>query len=260
VAFGTAVVHVQPPSSQGVLLAMALRWLHGNGLDRAMLDEHTAIELLGAVFEHRAAAGSGGDLLAIELDVDRQQASGRSGARAYLHTAGVAVADRDGLVVSSLVSVFDDFGSGVFVPELGITLNNRADGFTVAPNDAGPGRRPVHTLAPVVVEAPDRTLALATPGADGQVQTLLQVLLADLSDDTDLPTAIARPRWRSQDGALLIEEGHGAAAELAARGHDVQQRSDGDDLFGSVVAAASSGDGTPTATGDWRRSTWAGAL
>lgn len=57
-------------------------------------------------------------------------------------------------------------------------LNNRAAGFTQGSNTARPGAMPVHTLAPILVEAGDVTFALATPGADGQVQTLLQILLS----------------------------------------------------------------------------------
>ena len=103
------------------------------------------------------------------------------------------------------MSVFDDFGSCVFVPELGFTLNNRAGGFTEGANAAAPGKRPVHTLAPAMVTTSQGVFALATPGADGQVQTLLQVLVAIHREQLDLARAIARPRWRSEDGALLIE-------------------------------------------------------
>lgn len=259
VPFGPAVVHVQPPMSQGVLLAMALRWLHQEGLDATAVDTHTMIELLGAVFEHRDAVVEGELLLDLRLTVDRERATGRAGARSYLHTAGVAAADADGMVVSSLVSVFDDFGSCVYVPELGFVLNNRAEGFTVAPNDAAPAKRPVHTLAPVIVETPDGLLALATPGADGQVQTLLQVVVAVLAGGADLPTAIGRPRWRSQDGRLLIESGHPEIETLRAMGHGLDVRPDGEAVFGAVVAAGSRA-GTPSATADWRRSVWAGAL
>src|SRR6185295_344565 len=99
-------------------------------------------------------------LLAHSLAIDFNKASHRGGPRAYLHTAGVAAADAQGDVVSSLVSVFDDFGSCVFVPELGITLNNRAGGFTTGANSAAPGKRPVHTLAPALLTTPQGVLAL----------------------------------------------------------------------------------------------------
>ncbi len=90
---------------------------------------------------------------------------------------GVAVSDSDVLVVSALISVFDSFGSALFVPEGGFTLNSRAAGVTRAPHDAAGGKQPVHTLAPIIIAEQDIATAIAAP-----------------------------PRWRSQDGRLLVEE------------------------------------------------------
>lgn len=256
IPWGGGTVHVQPPASQGVLLAMALQEVCSLRESGVRIDEHVLVEVTSAVFAHRARCGRGAALLEEQLDVDLAQASGRSGPRAYLHTAGVATADRQGQVVSSLVSVFDDFGSGVFVPELGLVLNNRAAGFTEGDNAPAPGARPVHTLAPAMLVTPDGALGLATPGADGQVQTLLQVLAATSVAGAGLDEAIAAPRWRSQDGDLLVERGHAATGELLDRGHRVVPTTPGADVFGAVVAAGASP--TPYAVADWRRSTDAG--
>ncbi|KMO82854.1 gamma-glutamyltransferase [Mycolicibacterium chlorophenolicum] len=253
VDWGAGRVHVQPPMSQGVLLAMALqqvRRLHAQGVP---VEDHLLVEVTGAAFEHRSSCGSGASLLDLDLSVDLERASGRAGPRAYLHTAGVATVDATGQVVSSLVSVFDDFGSGVFVPELGIVLNNRAAGFTDGDNAAAPGKRPVHTLAPAMVTSPAGVLGIATPGADGQVQTLLQVLAATTIAGTPLADAVGALRWRSQDGDLLIEEGHPGSDALSARGHRVVPREAGADVFGAVVAAGT--DPGPYAIADWRRQT-----
>jgi gamma-glutamyltranspeptidase/glutathione hydrolase len=250
-------VATQPPMAQGILLSMALDGLERLGPLSADTLEHAAVEVTEAAFGWRSHVGEGAALLEKPLAVDLTRAAGRGGPRAYLHTAGVATADRFGMCVSSLVSVFDDFGSGVFVPEGGFVLNNRAAGFTTAPNDAAPGKRPVHTLAPIMVEAPGGPLALATPGADGQVQTLLQVLLAAFVAGEDLASAVARPRWRSEDGRLLVEAGHPWAARLAALGHRVETLDLGHMKFGAVVAAGHLG-GAPVALADFRRETWAG--
>ncbi|GAA2007336.1 gamma-glutamyltransferase family protein [Nakamurella flavida] len=243
--------HVQPPPSQGVLLAMALAWLQ----DRPPADDHLLVELTEAVFAHRADCFRGAALLDAELVVDPERATRRGGPRAYLHTAGVAVADAAGMVVSSLVSVFDDFGSGIWVPELGCTLNNRGAGFTDGANAPAAGARPVHTLAPALtVDRNGDVLALATPGADGQIQTLLQVLTA-LRRGDDLATAVAAPRWRSEHAELLVEAGHPARDDLSARGHGVRDRDGGDPVFGAVVAAGTR-RGAPYAAADWRRFVW----
>lgn len=252
---------VQPPASQGVLLAMAARWVDGASDVALASADHALIEATEAAFMFRdRAAGDPAELLQEELDVDLLVARHRGGPRGYLHTAGVAVADGSGLVVSSLVSVFDDFGSAVYVPELGIVLNNRAAGFTSGANAARPGARPVHTLAPILlVDSSGDPLALATPGADGQVQTLLQVLVALRSDRRPLTAALHAPRWRSQSGRLLIETGHPSIADLVRRGHDLDVLDYGDALFGAVVAAGVA-SGQPYAAADPRRDVTGGVL
>ena len=257
VPVGTARLLVQPPASQGVLLAMSAQALFA--LKRLPKDriDHAAIELTEASFAFRDRAGEGAALLDAPLQADLRKASRRGGPRAYLHTAGVSVSDRFGYCVSSLVSVFDDFGSGVFVPEGGFVLNNRAAGFTSAPNDSAPGKRPVHTLAPALLETAQGPVALSTPGADGQVQTLLQVLAAVLIEKLDLATAIDRPRWRSENGRLLVEANHARFPLLAALGHDIVVMPDGDMRAGAVTAAGII-DGVPIACADWRRHSWAG--
>jgi gamma-glutamyltranspeptidase/glutathione hydrolase len=253
VAWDGGRLFVQPPMSQGILLAMAAAWFEARDKPEAFDLQHLGVEAVSAAFEHRHRVRHGAALLEVELDVDPHTASHRSGPRGYLHTAGVATAGADGTVVSSLVSVFDDFGSGVFVPEGGFVLNNRAEGFGEAPNDPRPGGRPVHTLTPaIVLDAKGHPMALATPGADGQVQTLLQMLLAMRYDRIDIASAIDRPRWRSEDGRLLIEDGHPAVQGLRDRGHLVDTIEFGDQRLGAVVAAGVDEDG-PWACGDHRR-------
>jgi gamma-glutamyltranspeptidase/glutathione hydrolase len=100
---------------------------------------------------------------------------------------------------------------------------------------------------------------LATPGADGQVQTLLQVLVAMTREKMDLAQAIARPRWRSENGALLIERSHAGIDRLSALGHRVKPLADGDVRFGAIVCAGWIDD-EPVCAADWRRYTAAGVV
>lgn len=253
-------LHTQPPATQGILLNMSLAALERAAPVAGIAADHAGIELTEAAFAYRARAGEGESLLAEVLDFDPDRALHRGGPRAYLHTAGVACADAEGMVVSSLVSVFDDFGSAVYVPEGGFTLNDRAAGFGPAPNDPAPGKRPIHTLAPALLTGPDGAVwAMATPGADGQVQTLLQVLQKARVEGIDLATAVAAPRWRSENGAVLIETGHPQAEALKTLDHDIRVLPAGDTRFGAVVAAGLQG-GIPHALADWRRLTSAGAV
>lgn len=249
---------VQPPSSQGVLLALAARELSvAQAAYPRALPDHLMVEITEAAFQSRSACADVAGTLDRALAVDPERAARQGGPRAYLHTAGVATADAAGGVVSSLVSVFDDFGAALFVPELGIVLNDRGAGFTDGANAFAPGKKPVHTLAPALLTSAGGTvLALATPGADGQIQTLLQVLSA--ADSGNLAEALAAPRWRSENTRLLVESDHPALQRLRELGHAVEPRRPGDDVFGAVVAAGIDA-GTPFAAADWRRWVSSGA-
>lgn len=260
-----------PPTSQGILLLVALRWLDrlkGSSGETSRL--HQQVRAIEECFVFRsdvAREDAAARLLAdAVLDEMSLEPSGRSGTgpRGYHHTTSIAVADAEGLVVSALISVFDDFGSAVLVPELDMVLNNRLLGFDAeGPNGPAPGRRPVHTLSPALVRSSEGLTAVATPGADGQIQTLLQVLSAVHEDGAPLQEALHRPRWRVVDGSVALEEGFDQelAADLEARGHSVTTHPAGDELFGAV-AAATSHAGPPglTAASDPRRETWAGAV
>ena len=170
------------------------------------------------------------------------RASGRVVARAYNHTTAVTAAEPGGLAVSMLVSVFDAFGCGTYVPEGGFFLNDRMLGFSrdpESPNAPAPGKRPVHTLSPALFERDGRAVAIATPGADGQVQVLLQLLQALVDEDEDPARALERGRWRAVGGP---PPARGRARRelgpaLAALGHAVDVTSTGDGLFGSVCIA-----------------------
>ena len=81
-------------------------------------------------------------------------------------TIYLCAADRDGMVVSLIQSLYSGFGSGVHVPGTGITLQNRGFGFTLEaglPNTVAPGKRPFHTLIPGFVTRPS-----SQPQADGR--------------------------------------------------------------------------------------------
>ncbi|MEA2270061.1 MAG: gamma-glutamyltranspeptidase / glutathione hydrolase [Solirubrobacteraceae bacterium] len=260
-----ATLLVQPPVSQAVLAVLVLRGLDGREGDR-LARTHAAVELVEAAFAHRdrvVTPDATRDLAAVELDFDPGRAGRRGGPRGYNHTTAITSADGDGTVVSMLSSLFDDFGSAVLVPEGGFMLNDRLLGFSpdpASPNAAAPGRRPVHTLSPAVLETGDRVMALATPGADGQVQTLVQLTDRIVGDGEPLGSALAAPRWRSIERHLAVEGGFDAelAAALARRGHEVVLEPPGDALFGAAcVAGVDTAAGTLFAAADGRRETWA---
>jgi gamma-glutamyltranspeptidase/glutathione hydrolase len=262
-------VAVQPPVSQAALLLMALQALERSGVTAPAERTHVAVESIEAAFEHKHelnADGAAERLLGEPLAVDLERHIERAKRpRGGLHTTSVAAAGADGQVVSMLVSVYDLFGCGVLVPECGFLLNDRLAGCSSdpgSPNAVAAGRRPVHTLSPALVSDERRAFALTTPGADGQVQTLLQLIDAIASDGQNLPRAMDRPRWRSSGGKLGIESDYDPdiLKELERRGHDLYPMEPGSRGFGAAVAAGiDSRTGTPFAASDPRGGAWAAA-
>jgi len=266
--FRGAIVHAQPPVSQAIFALMALKELDGvEDLNRE-LRVHVGVEAIEAAFQHRAELNTPGAeqaLLNAPLLVDHALARRRGGPTMPSHTTAVATADSDGVVVSMVISVFGEFGCATLVPEGGFFLNDRMLGFTdglALRNGAAASKRPVHTLSPLLVEQDKRAFAAATPGADGQVQTLTQVLDAMLAEGSGITAALDRRRWRSVGGTLVVEEGFepDVAEALAGRGHDVAWAQGSAHPFGAaVVAGVDQRHGGVFAAADLRREAWAGA-
>jgi gamma-glutamyltranspeptidase/glutathione hydrolase len=258
-----ARVAVQPPVSQAVLLLTALGGVDRLGPLSGAERVHALVEALEEAFLHRDAIAdpdAGAAVADCALRIDERHVTRPHGPGVGAHTTAVATADGEGTVVSMLLSVFEEFGSTTFVPSGGFVLNDRADGFTHGPNRARGGARPVHTLSPALAEQGDRVFALCTPGADGQVQTLAQVLVAIALDGMAIPAALDRPRFRTAAGRLAVEGDMDAALveDLRLRGHDVVALAPGDMRFGAAACAGvDRRTGTVFAASDPRREAWA---
>ncbi|HSM04976.1 MAG TPA: gamma-glutamyltransferase [Longimicrobiales bacterium] len=144
-------------------------------------------------------------------------------------TVYLTVVDRDGNAVSWIQSLYAGFGSGLVEPTTGVVLQNRGALFTLEeghPNRIAPGKRPFHTLSPLIVLR-DGALAftLGTPGGDSQPQSLLQITNNMLLFGMPPQEAIEAPRFRSQAGLRLALEDRippEVRDELAALGHDIR--------------------------------------
>lgn len=181
-------------------------------------------------------------------------------------TVSLCVVDSERTSVSLLQSNFVGWGSLLFVPGFGIPLHNRGSTFSLQPGhpaEYGPGRRPPHTLAPVVVTGSGGSLeaALATRGGPIQPQVLLQ-LLARIYRGAQAPgAAIAAGRWATQGEHVLLEAQapDGWFEGLEARGRQVIRRAPFSDEFGHAQLIVSHGDHLEAAS-DPRSPTWGAAV
>ncbi len=157
-------------------------------------------------------------------------------------TTHLCAMDGDGLGISLTQSNALDFGSHLVEPSTGVFLHNRGVGFSLVPGhpaEVAPGRRPPHTLSPMLVTRPDGTLThlVGAMGGDAQPQIISQLLARLLRSGQDPATAIAAPRltldapaagpfrlWWGDDLTVLVESDAPPAwlGDLAAHGHRVR--------------------------------------
>jgi gamma-glutamyltranspeptidase/glutathione hydrolase len=114
-------------------------------------------------------------------------------------TTHLCAVDADGLGISLTQSNALDFGSHLVAGSTGIFLHNRGVGFSLEaghPAELAPGRRPPHTLSPLLATGPDGALShlIGAMGGDAQPQIHLQVLARMLPAGQDPATAIAAAR------------------------------------------------------------------
>ena len=120
-------------------------------------------------------------------------------ARSHGDTIALVAADAEGHAVSLIQSLFDGFGSGLLEPSTGIVAHSRGACFTLVPghpNEAAPGKRPAHTLMPVLVHRGGDLAAVAgTMGGYAQPQINAATLIRSFDLGMHPSEAVAAPRW-----------------------------------------------------------------
>jgi gamma-glutamyltranspeptidase / glutathione hydrolase len=216
---GVEVIELPPPT-QGIAALEGLALL--NAVEPTLVNTIRCVAL--ALEDARRATRDGADVSGLVTeefvkkrlqDVPQLQAE-LSGGTTYL-----SVVDDDGMAVSLIQSLFEPFGSGVVAPGTGILLNNRAKCFSVG-GEVIPGRRPYHTTIPGMLQK-GRTLvgSFGVVGGFIQAQAHVQLVSALVDDGLDPQAALDRPRFRTDNGRLHLEEGLWSRAdELSRAGFD----------------------------------------
>ncbi len=143
-------------------------------------------------------------------------------------TIYLTVVDRDRMAVSLIYSVFHSFGSGLASAKFGINFQNRGAGFTLTkghPNEAGGGKRPMHTIIPGILRKAGRvTMPFGVMGGAYQPNGHARFITNMVDFGLDPQAAIDAPRCFSGEDGMVVERGYApeVRAELARMGHDVQ--------------------------------------
>ncbi|HEX5278992.1 MAG TPA: gamma-glutamyltransferase family protein [Micropepsaceae bacterium] len=273
-------VHVMPPNSTGALLLLQLETLSSAGSaplrDDAVFRigtqmiamQRTFSEAVPMIADPAAVPDAVAKLLSPEVKVRMRAPVSRQAAGAAIRDSGstscLVFADADGNALSLVQSIFNVFGAMLLDPATGILFNNRMHGFSHDPasaNVVAPGKRPAHTLCPVLVER-DGALcyAMATPGGLSQTLTNAQVLSHLVDCGFDVQQAVEFPRWcNSKSGQFLIERGFPTGfteSLLRDMGQRALVRDDGYS-YGSAKVVEFSTHGTLAGGADFRREAFA---
>jgi len=268
-------VEAMPPNSYGLLLLMQLNALSGLDAATLMADPgrragYQMSALKASVAQGRrfiadpaAVPDAAARLLSADMTATLQEAvRAPAPSRPVRNTGGTAcllIADDAGNAVSLVQSVFNPFGACLLDPETGILFNNRMQGFTHRSGEAnsvGPGRRPAHTLCPVLVRCDGKLrFVLGTPGGISQTLTIVQVLNHLIDGGKDVAAAVDAPRWcNTRSGDFLIEPAFpdDAVATLATMGHTARVADD-PYFYGSAKAIEVLRSGVLAGAGDRHR-------
>ena len=170
-------------------------------------------------------------------------------------TVWLGAIDDHGRSVSMIQSIFFEFGSGVVLPESGITWQNRGCSFpleTSGPNGLEPRKKPFHTLNPAMAVFDDgRRMVYGTMGGEGQPQTQAAVFSRYGLFGAGLQAAVTAPRWLlgrtwgEASTTLKLENRIDPAtvAALRAAGHDVEILADFTSTMGHAGAIVRHADG-----------------
>jgi len=252
-------VHEIPPNGQGITALMALGILAHFDLQGLAADsveaQHLQIEAIKLAFADVYAYVA--DPRAMQITPVQMLDPAYLAARARLidrrraqpfapgnpvkgGTIYLTAADASGMMVSFIQSNYMGFGSGVVLPEWGLSLQNRGFGFSLDParaNVVAPHKRPFHTIIPgFLTKHGAPVMSFGVMGGNMQPQGHVQTLVRMLDFGQNPQAACDAPRWRFDQGlSINLEPGTAPALldGLAALGHEVAVLNDTYQDFGA---------------------------
>ena len=253
-------VYELPPNGQGIAALQMLNILEGYDLAKLGYNSpeslHAMIEAKKLAFEDRAKFYADpafskiplAGLLSKEYATERRKLIGARAAKTYDSghpalkdgdTIYLCTADAEGNMVSLIQSNYRGMGSGITVPGLGFTFQDRGEMFTFEPGHANvyaPGKRPFHTIIPgFVMKDGQPWEAFGLMGGAMQPQGHVQVLVNQIDFGMNVQEAGDAARWQHEgsseptgekmrDGGMVqVESGipYESTRALAQRGHTV---------------------------------------
>tara|TARA_B110000902_G_scaffold81064_2_gene96221 strand:+ start:1469 stop:3046 length:1578 start_codon:yes stop_codon:yes gene_type:complete len=177
--------------------------------------------------DHMMAPETAAGLAAL-INLKKAMPASVSGTEAvHKDTIYITVVDKDRMCVSLIYSVFHSFGSGIASDKFDVLFQNRGAGFTLDkghPNEAGGGKRPMHTIIPGLLKKNGSNYMPFGVMGGAYQSTGHARFVTNLSDfGMDVQSAIDGPRCFADNGTLKVETTYGpdVHAGLADLGHNV---------------------------------------
>lgn len=264
---GKRVVSAAPPSSGGVVLAIAMQILQGFDakLLQGPLREHLVVEAMRRAYRDRAQYLGDPDFvgmpikrltspvyardLRLGIDLGKATPSAELGPPLATqegdNTTHLSVLDAQGNRVAATLSINLPFGSGFVAPGTGVLLNNEMDDFVAKPgepnsyglvgaeaNAIAPGKRMLSSMSPTFVEDEGRVAIIGTPGGSRIISMVLLGML-DFFDGASAKDIVAKGRFHHQYLPDHIQHEKAALSasqskRLLQRGHELKQVSRGE--------------------------------
>ena len=254
----TELISAPPPSSGGIAIAQMLKMLeHFDWEEMNSADQmHLLTEVMRRAYRDRAEFLGDPDFIEVpsaKLISDSHNAywakninmtkatpsldlTGPKNIQEGFHTTHLSVVDAEGNRVSATLSINLPFGSAYTVAGTGVILNNEMDDFSAKPgepnayglvgNDANaiaPGKRPLSSMSPSMLESPDSIAVLGTPGGS---RIISMVFLGALEYLQDKPVNdwVSRTRFHHQYLPDVIQHepdtiSAAVMEDLKSRGH-----------------------------------------
>lgn len=273
-AHSLGAVYNMPPPTQGLVSLIILGLM--DRLDASRTDHlgadyvHAAVESVKRAFSVRDAhltdpahmsvdpasflEPAALDAMAATIDIGKAAPWGAG--KGPADTVWLGVIDAQGNAVSMIQSIYHEFGSGIVLPQSGITWQNRGASFSLQRghiNTLEPLKKPFHTLNPALAELGDgRLVVYGNMGGDGQPQSQSAVFTRTAVHGMNPQDAVNAPRWLlgrtwgQTSDTLKLESRfpQGTVDELRRRGHEVELLGDYDEVCGHAGCVVRHPDGS----------------
>ena len=230
---GYRLVSAPPPSSGGATMCEILNVLEGHDMAalgfRSTRSVHLMVEAMRrSYFDRNMYLGdpefvtnplerllSKGYAASIRAEIERPggvpPAADRPAAE-KAQTTHYSVVDDEGNAAAVTYTINGYFGANVVAPGTGFFLNNEMDDFTTKPsapnlyglvqgepNAIAPGKRPLSSMSPTLVEKDDRVvLVLGSPGGSRIITTVLETIMNIVDYGMAPQEAVDAPRIHHQ--------------------------------------------------------------